>query len=109
MRIDAPPPPRSAERVDLPRKRERWENKTPNPLGTKTFADSTVTDRLRATATHQDKGRQRMSDAQNTGSNAASDTRPTHLRDALRRARIEAAERTAVVVNRRDGEGRRVR
>ncbi len=44
-----------------------------------------------------------MSDAQNTG-NAASDMRPTRLRDALRRARIEAADRTGVVVELRDAE-----
>jgi hypothetical protein len=43
-----------------------------------------------------------MSDAQKTG-NAASDTRPT-LRDALRKARIEAADRTGVVVELRDAE-----
>ena len=45
-----------------------------------------------------------MSDAQKTGSNAASDTRPTRLRDALRQARIEAADRTGVVVDLRDAE-----
>ena len=45
-----------------------------------------------------------MSDAQNTGSNAASDTRPLRLRDALRQARIEAADRTGVVVDLRDAE-----
>jgi len=45
-----------------------------------------------------------MSDAQNTGSNAASDARPTRLRDALRQARIEAADRTGVVVDLRDAE-----
>ncbi len=45
-----------------------------------------------------------MSDAPNTGSNAASDTRPTRLRDALRQARIEAADRTGVVVDLRDAE-----
>ena len=33
-----------------------------------------------------------------------SDTRPTRLRDALRRARIEAADRSAVVVDLRDAE-----
>jgi hypothetical protein len=44
-----------------------------------------------------------MSDAQNTG-NAASETRPTRLRDALRQARIEAADRTGVVVELRDAE-----
>ncbi|TAI61888.1 hypothetical protein [Bradyrhizobium sp. Leo170] len=43
-----------------------------------------------------------MSDAQNTG-NAASDMRPT-LREALRKARIEAADRTGVVVELRDAE-----
>jgi hypothetical protein len=45
-----------------------------------------------------------MLDAQNTGSSAASDTRPTRLRDALRKARIEAADRTGVVVDLRDAE-----
>ena len=45
-----------------------------------------------------------MSDAPNTGSNAASDPRPTRLRDALRQARIEAADRTGVVVDLRDAE-----
>jgi hypothetical protein len=45
-----------------------------------------------------------MSDAQNTGSNAAADTRPMRLRDALRQARIEAADRTGVVVDLRDAE-----
>src|SRR6185295_8626810 len=45
-----------------------------------------------------------MSDAQNTGSNAVSDARPTRLRDALRQARIEAADRTGVVVDLRDAE-----
>ena len=45
-----------------------------------------------------------MSDAPNTGSNAVSDTRPTRLRDALRQARIEAADRTGVVVDLRDAE-----
>ena len=44
-----------------------------------------------------------MSDAQNTG-NAAGETRPTRLRDALRQARIEAADRTGVVVELRDAE-----
>src|SRR5216684_6014348 len=44
-----------------------------------------------------------MSDAQNTG-NTASDPRPTRLRDALRQARIEAADRTGVVVELRDAE-----
>lgn len=45
-----------------------------------------------------------MSDAQNTGSSAASGARPTRLRDALRQARIEAADRTGVVVDLRDAE-----
>jgi hypothetical protein len=45
-----------------------------------------------------------MSDAQNTGSNAVSTTRPIRLRDALRQARIEAADRTGVVVDLRDAE-----
>jgi hypothetical protein len=45
-----------------------------------------------------------MSEAQNTGSHAASDARPTRLRDALRQARIEAADRTGVVVDLRDAE-----
>jgi hypothetical protein len=44
-----------------------------------------------------------MSDAQNNG-NEARDTRPTRLRDALRQARIEAADRTGVVVELRDAE-----
>ena len=44
-----------------------------------------------------------MSDAQNTGSPAV-DPRPTRLRDALRLARLEAADRTGVVVDLRDAE-----
>src|SRR5882757_5060790 len=44
-----------------------------------------------------------MSDAQNTSSNAAGE-RPMRLRDALRQARIEAADRTGVVVDLRDAE-----
>jgi hypothetical protein len=44
-----------------------------------------------------------MSDAQNTG-NEARETRTTRLRDALRLARIEAADRTGVVVELRDAE-----
>jgi hypothetical protein len=44
-----------------------------------------------------------MSDAQNTGKEAR-DPRPTRLRDALRQARIEAADRTGVVVELRDAE-----
>ena len=45
-----------------------------------------------------------MSDAQNTGSEAIGDLRPMRLRDALRQARIEAADRTGVVVDLRDAE-----
>jgi len=44
-----------------------------------------------------------MSDAQNTES-PASEARPIRLRDALRQARIEAADRTGVVVDLRDAE-----
>jgi hypothetical protein len=44
-----------------------------------------------------------MSDAQNTGTPAV-DPRSTRLRDALRLARIEAADRTGVVVDLRDAE-----
>ncbi|HZC94749.1 MAG TPA: hypothetical protein VE267_01215 [Bradyrhizobium sp.] len=44
-----------------------------------------------------------MSDAQNTGHEAL-DPRPTRLRDALRQARIEAADRIGVVVELRDAE-----
>jgi hypothetical protein len=44
-----------------------------------------------------------MSEAQKTG-NEARDMRPTRLRDALRQARIEAADRTGVVVELRDAE-----
>jgi hypothetical protein len=47
---------------------------------------------------------ERMSDAQNTESHAVSETRPIRLRDALRQARIEAADRTGVVVDLRDAE-----
>src|SRR6202043_4022500 len=36
------------------------------------------------------------------------DTRPVRLRDALRQARIEAADRTGVVVDLRDAEGARL-
>jgi hypothetical protein len=45
-----------------------------------------------------------MSEAPNTGSNAVGGTRPIRLRDALRKARIEAADRTGVVVDLRDAE-----
>ena len=44
-----------------------------------------------------------MSDAYPTGSEAR-DTRPSRLRDALRQARIEAADRSGVVVELRDAE-----
>jgi hypothetical protein len=44
-----------------------------------------------------------MSEAQNTQSSAAA-VRPVSLRDALRKARIEAADRTGVVVDLRDAE-----
>ena len=44
-----------------------------------------------------------MSEVQSTG-NVASETQPTRLRDALRKARIEAADRTGVVVELRDAE-----
>jgi hypothetical protein len=45
-----------------------------------------------------------MSDAQSTGSSAVSDGHPLRLRDALRQARIEAADRSGVVVDLRDAE-----
>src|SRR6202011_5459277 len=45
-----------------------------------------------------------MSDAQTTGSSAVGDQPPMRLRDALRKARIEAADRTGVVVDLRDAE-----
>ena len=45
-----------------------------------------------------------MSEAPSTGSNPASEPRPIRLRDALRKARIEAADRTGVVVDLRDAE-----
>lgn len=44
-----------------------------------------------------------MSEAHNTSSETANE-RPTRLRDALRKARIEAADRTGVVVDLRDAE-----
>jgi hypothetical protein len=50
--------------------------------------------------TLQDKGGPPMSDVQST----ASERQPTRLRDALRKARIEAADRTGVVVELRDAE-----
>ena len=45
-----------------------------------------------------------MSEAQNSGGSGAGEGRPIRLRDALRRARIEAADRTGVVVDLRDAE-----
>jgi hypothetical protein len=45
-----------------------------------------------------------MSDAHNAGNEAVGDPRPMRLRDALRKARIEAADRTGVVVDLRDAE-----
>jgi len=45
-----------------------------------------------------------MSDAQNTSTNLAVEAKPMRLRDALRKARIEAADRTNVVVDLRDAE-----
>jgi hypothetical protein len=45
-----------------------------------------------------------MSDALNAGSEAVDEARPIRLRDALRKARIEAADRTGVVVDLRDAE-----
>jgi hypothetical protein len=45
-----------------------------------------------------------MSDAQNTGNHAVIEPRSLRLRDALRQARIEAADRTGVVVDLRDAE-----
>src|ERR1700753_4467467 len=45
-----------------------------------------------------------MSDAQNTGTPSAGENPPVRLRDALRKARIEAADRTGVVVDLRDAE-----
>src|ERR1700732_2450565 len=45
-----------------------------------------------------------MSDAQNTRSEAVGDARPIRVRDPRRKARIEAADRTGVVVDLRDAE-----
>src|SRR4030081_3479041 len=63
-----------------------------------------VTDRLSSLRRIRNEGNQRMSEAQNTGSHAAVDARPIRLRDALRQASIEAADRTGVVVDLRDAE-----
>src|SRR5262249_12214668 len=45
-----------------------------------------------------------MSEAPVSGPNGADETRPIRLRDALRQARLEAADRTGVVVDLRDAE-----
>jgi hypothetical protein len=45
-----------------------------------------------------------MSDAQDNGLNFNAQRKPIRLRDALRQARIEAADRTGVVVDLRDAE-----
>ncbi len=45
-----------------------------------------------------------MSDAQSMGTGVAGAAKPVRLRDALRQARIEAADRTGVVVDLRDAE-----
>jgi hypothetical protein len=45
-----------------------------------------------------------MSNAQGSGNDAAAGEGPIRLRDALRRARIEAADRSAVVIDLRDAE-----
>jgi hypothetical protein len=45
-----------------------------------------------------------MSEASNSGSSAAAEGRPVRLRDVLRQARIQAADRTGVVVDLRDAE-----
>ena len=45
-----------------------------------------------------------MAEAKNIAGEAAGEGRPTRLRDALRKARIEAADRTGVVVDLRDAE-----
>ncbi|MET0706249.1 MAG: hypothetical protein ABWY82_05295 [Tardiphaga sp.] len=45
-----------------------------------------------------------MSNAPDSGPTAAKEARPLRLRDALRQARIEAADRTGVVVELRDAE-----
>jgi len=63
-----------------------------------------VTARLKRGSTTSTKAIKRMSDAPNIGSHAVSESQPTRLRDALRQARIEAADRTGVVVDLRDAE-----
>src|SRR4029079_1930846 len=68
------------------------------------FAEDMVTGRLSPLGTIKTKANKRMSEAQNTESHAVSETRPIRLRDARRQARIEAADRTGVVVDLRDAE-----
>jgi hypothetical protein len=55
-------------------------------------------------ALQTEKDRPAMSEAHNSGSSAAGESRPVRLRDALRQARIESADRTGVVVDLRDAE-----
>jgi hypothetical protein len=55
-------------------------------------------------ALQTEKDRPAMSEAHNSGGSAASESRPVRLRDALRQARIESADRTGVVVDLRDAE-----
>src|SRR6202163_4002865 len=62
-----------------------------------------VTDRLRSFGPIRLKGNQRMAEAQNTGSHAPA-AAPVPPRAALRPARIQAADRTGVVVDLRDAE-----
>jgi hypothetical protein len=97
-----PPPAALYERVDLPRQRGEVKNEGVNPWEQTAFAENAVTDRLRGFGPIRTKAAKKMSDAQNTGSNAVCDMRP--MRDALRQARIEAADRTGVVVDLRDAE-----
>jgi hypothetical protein len=63
-----------------------------------------VTGRLTRFETTNQGATEGMSDAPNSGSHAVSEPRPVGLRDALRQARIEAADRTGVVVDLRDAE-----
>ena len=58
---------------------------------------------MRLSQHHQDGTVKPMAEAKSVGNEAASE-RPTGLRDALRKARIEAADRTGVVVDLRDAE-----
>jgi hypothetical protein len=68
------------------------------------FAENIVADRLSPVKTIRTGAIKGMSDASNTASQAVSDRHPIRLRDALRQARIEAADRTGVVVDLRDAE-----